>query len=168
MDTSPKTRMHFAIVSIVAIGLLCACGSPAAMPTPPAEPSEPPQTTTPPNEPSNTPDRVDVVCFHRPQRCPTCLCFEERIRYVISTCFQKELNSGELTFQVCNLGDAKNADIAKKYGAVGPQLFVNTTSDGTDHIRDIQKIWSWNCRSNKQSFDQKVKSIIEKSLKGES
>ncbi len=167
MNISLKTKIYLTLLVISVIGLLCACGSPAAVPTPPSEPSEPPQTTTPSNEPSNPSDRVDVVYFHRPQRCPTCLCFEERIRYVVSTYFQKELNSGKQTFGVYNIGDSKNADIVKKYGAVGSQLFINTVKDGTDHITDIQKIWSWGCRSNKAGFDQQVKSVIEQSLKGE-
>jgi hypothetical protein len=110
---------------------------------------------------------VDVVYFHRPQRCPTCLCFEERIRYVVSTYFQNELDSGQMTFGVYNIGDSKNTDIVKKYGAVGSQLFINTVKDGTDHIGDIQDIWSWSCRTNKAGFDQQVKSVIDQSLKGE-
>jgi hypothetical protein len=158
--------------------LLCACASPALPPTsPPDEPATPSEiTTTPLDEPSTSQtqdesldllDRVDVVYFHRPQRCPTCLCFEERIRYVVSTYFQNELDSGQMTFGVYNIGDSKNADIVKKYGAVGSQLFINTMKDGTDHITDIQDIWSWSCRTNKAGFDQKVKNVIGQSLKGE-
>jgi hypothetical protein len=107
---------------------------------------------------------VDVAYFHRPQRCPTCLCFEERIRYVVSTYFQNKLNNGQLTFGVYDIGDSKNTDIVKKYGAVGSQLFINTVEDGTDHIRDIQDIWSWSCRTNKAGFDQQVKNVIDQSL----
>jgi hypothetical protein len=178
MDISLRAKMHFTIAAILAVGLLCACASPAIPPTSPSD--EPPGaseiTTTPPDEPSNPqtqdeslnlPDRVDVVYFHRPQRCVTCLCFEERIRYVVSTYFQNELDSGQMTFGVYNIGDSKNADIVKKYGAVGSQLFINTVKDGTDHIIDIQDIWSWGCRTNEEGFDQQVKSVIEQSLKGE-
>jgi len=165
MGISFRTKMHFAIVAILAVGLLCACASPAIPPTPPGEPSEPPQVTTPSNEPPNTLDRVDVVYFHRPQRCVTCLCFEELIIYVVNTYFQNELKSGKLTFGVYNVGDSKNAAIVKKYGAYSSQLFINTAKDGTDHITDIQDIWYWRCTSNKQGFDQQVKSIIEQSLK---
>ena len=164
MNISLKARMSFAVAAVLVVGLLCACGSPAVPPIPPAEPSEPPQVTTPSSKPANTLDRVDVVYFHRPQRCPTCLCFEERIVYVVNTYFQDELNSGNLTFGVYNIGDSKNADIVKKYGAYSSQLFINTLKDGTDHITDIQDIWSWSCRSNKAGFDQQVKSAIEQSL----
>jgi len=171
MNISLRAKLQFAIVAIIAVGVLCACTSHAIAPTPPPEeppvPSDETSTSQAQDETLNLVDRVDVVYFHRPQRCPTCLCFEERIIYVVNTYFQSELNSGKLTFQVCNIGDSKNAAIVKKYGAVGSQLFINTVKDGTDHIRDIQDIWSWHCTSNKEGFDQQVKSIIEQSLKGE-
>jgi hypothetical protein len=178
MNISLRAKTHFAIVAMLAVGLFCACASPAIPPT--STPDEPPGqseiTTTPSDEPStsqtqdetlNLVDRVDVVYFHRPQRCPTCLCFEERIRYVANTYFQNELDSGKLTFGVYNIGDSKNTDIVKKYGAVGSQLFINIVKDGTDHITDIQDIWSWSCRSNKEGFDQQVRNVIEQSLNGE-
>jgi len=177
MRLSLRARMYFTIVTILAVGLLYACASPAIPPASPEEASVPPtttpslpkpsnpiQTTTPPDEPSTVPDRVDVIYFHRPQRCVTCLCFEERIRYVVSTYFQNELNSGKMTFGVYDIGDSKNADLVKKYGAYSSQLLINTVKDGTDHITDIQDIWSWQCTSNKLGFDQQVKSVIKQSL----
>ncbi len=84
----------------------------------------------------------------------------------MKTYFQNELNSGKLTFQVCDIGDKQNAAIVRKYGAIGSHLFINNVSGGTDHIRDIQEIWSWHCPNDKQGFDQKVKDVIEQSLRG--
>ncbi len=171
MEMLFRAKTYLAIGTILVVGLLCACASPAIPPTsppyePPGLPDEQPTSQTQ-DETLNLVDRVDVVYFHRPQRCPTCLCFEERIIYVVKTYFQDELNSGKLTFGVYNIGDSKNAAIVNKYGAVGSQLFINTVRDGVDHIKDIQGIWSWGCRGNKQGFDQQVKSVIEQSLKGE-
>jgi len=134
----------------------------------PATTNTPTPTLTSPTsaeQPSNLPDRVDVVYFHRPQRCVTCLCFEERIRYVVSTYFQNELNSGKMTFGVSNIGDSRNATIVKKYSPISSSLFINTVKDNADNIRNIEAIWSWNCRSKKESFDQQVKGVIEQSLK---
>jgi len=85
----------------------------------------------------------------------------------MSTYFQKELDSGRMTFGVYNIGDSKNADIVKKYNAVGSQLFINIVEGDTDHIYDIQAIWDWNCRGNKLAFDQRVKAVIEQSLGSE-
>ena len=178
MYISPRAKACFIIVAFLVVGLFLACASPAPTPTvPPAEAATPSETTTTPSEnlsisltQDESPDlvdRVDVVYFHRPQRCVTCLCFEDRIRYVVSAYFQNELNSGRMTFGVYDIGDRKNAAIASKYGAVGSQLFINTVKDGKDNIKDIQDIWSWSCRTNKAGFDQKVKNVIEQSLKGE-
>ena len=169
MNISLRAKTHFAIVTMLAVGLLCACASPAIPPTSPPDespgPSDEQPTTQTQDETLNLVDRVDVVYFHRPQRCPTCLCFEERIRYVVSTYFQNELDSGQMTFGVYDIGDRKNAAIVSKYGAVGSQLFINTVKDGTDNIKDVQDIWSWHCTSNKRDFDQKVKNVIDQSLK---
>ena len=111
--------------------------------------------------------KVDVLYFHRPRRCTKCLCFEERVSHVVNEYFQNEIDSGQLTFQILNLGDEKNAALVKKYGAVGSQLFINTIVDGVEHIRDIQEIWSWDCTSNTDRFNEEVKNAIELSLKGE-
>lgn len=167
-----KAKMYFPLVIIIlAVGLLCACGNPSPAVTPPTEePSAPPAVTPPPEQPSGlsetttAPDRVDVVYFHRPRRCVTCLCFEERLRHVVRTYFQDEVDSGKLTLEVLNLGDKENAATVNKYGAFGPQLFINTVRDGADHIRNIEEIWSWGCRSDKEGFDHAVKNLIEQSL----
>ena len=157
--------------------LLFACSNSTAQPASlPVNSSALPGVTTSPSDNSSTqtpgglpglPERVDVLYFHGAQRCPTCLCFEERVRYVVSTYFQPELDSGKMTFGVYDISDSQNADLVKKYGAVSSQLFINTVKDGTDNIKDIQDIWSWNCRSDKAGFDRQVKNLIQQSLNGE-
>lgn len=115
---------------------------------------------------SPLPNRVDVIYFHMNQRCPTCLCFEERVNHVMETDFNEALSSGTLTYQVLNAQQEQNADIARKYGVVGSQLFINTVVNGKDSIKDIQDIWNWNCRGDAPIFDRKVKNAIENSVKG--
>jgi len=112
------------------------------------------------------PNRVDVIYFHVNQRCPTCLCFEKQVNHVIDAYFSDDITSGKLTYRVLNAQQEQNADIARKYGAVGSQLFINKVVDGRDNIKDIQDIWNWNCRYNTPVFDRNVRSVIEESLKG--
>jgi len=114
---------------------------------------------------SSPPSRVDVIYFHVNQRCVTCLCFEEHINYVIDTYFQDAVESGKLTYRVLNIQKTENADIARKYKAVGSQLFINVVIKGVDNIEDIQSIWSWKCPSDPKQFERKVRMIIEQSLK---
>jgi hypothetical protein len=83
----------------------------------------------------------------------------------VSTYFQSELNNGKLTFGVYDIGDSKNATLVTKYLPISSSLYINTVKDGTENIRNVEEIWSWNCRGEKESFDQKVKGIIEQSLK---
>lgn len=116
--------------------------------------------------PSLPANRVDVIYFHVNQRCVTCLCFEDHINNVIEKYFQDAIASGKLTYRVLNAQTPQNTEIAKEYGAVGSQLFINTITDGKDHIEDIDTIWYWNCRNNPQGFELKVKNAIELRLKG--
>jgi len=169
MNILTKTKMGLFLIVIPVIGLLCTCAgpAPASEPPPPGESSGSSTVTPPTEEPLGPPDRVDVVYFHRPQRCKTCICFEERISYVVNTYFQEELASGKLTFEILNLGDEENALIASKYCAISSQLFINTVSEGVDHIEDIQEIWDWGCTKNEEGFDEAVRTTIEQSLNGE-
>ena len=135
--------------------------------SPPADnPSAAPVSTPPPQSPSSS-LKTEVVYFHLTQRCVTCLCFESRIKWVIDTYCKDAISDGKMTFIILNAQEKQNAAIARKYGAVGSQLFINTIIDGVDHIEDIQEIWNWNCRNDPDGFNQKVQSAIDQSLKGQ-
>ena len=127
----------------------------------------PPQEQAPVGEPSVYPVRVDLLYFHRPQRCTKCLCFERRVSYVVNEYFQDEIHSGQLTSQILNIGDKENYALVQKYGVVGSQLFINTIINGEEHIKDIQEIWSWECISNTDRFDREIKNTIELGLEGQ-
>jgi hypothetical protein len=118
------------------------------------------------NVSSGTADRVDVVYFHRTQRCSTCIYAEEGTRYTLETYFADELASGKVTFQSINVQDEANADIVEKYNnASYLTLCINTARDGTDHIEVVTDIWL--VIGNDEAFVEIVKSKIEKSLGGE-
>jgi hypothetical protein len=110
-------------------------------------------------------DRVDVVYFHRTQRCHTCIHAEELTRYTVETYFNDELASRKLTFQSIDVQDSKNAAIVNKFGAYGSQLFINTIRDGTDHIEEATDLYP--LINNDQAFVTALKTKIEKSLSGE-
>jgi len=84
---------------------------------------------------------------------------------VIETYFNDAIKNGQLTYEVLNAQEPRNASFVKKYKAVGSQLFLNTVVDGFDNIDDIQDIWNWECRTNQHGFDLKVKNAIEQRLK---
>jgi len=107
-------------------------------------------------------DRVEVVYFHRTQRCSTCRYGEAGIRYTVETYFKDELASGRVTFQVINVEDEENAAIVNKYGASYLTLLINTIRNGTEHIEEIDEIWYY--IGDNEAFIKTVKSKIEISL----
>jgi hypothetical protein len=85
---------------------------------------------------------------------------------VVSNYFQSEISSGKLTVGIYDTGDPKNAELVKKYNAVGPQLFITTVTNGVEKTKDIQEIWSWSCLTDKTKFDANLKTTIETNLQG--
>jgi hypothetical protein len=150
----------------------CSGAAPSAIP-PVSQPASPPAAAIPvqppvptaPVDPVKSTNRVDVIYFHTPQRCASCICFQEHVTSVINTYFKNELANGKLTFQVINTTDQSKAAVTKQYKAMGTQLFINTIRAGVDEIADIQDIWSWKCLTDVKGFETKVKSLIEVKLK---
>ena len=149
--TEVKIWSLFLLVVLVA-GMLCACGSPA------------PEVPSTSDISSVRADRVEVVYFHRAQRCSGCIYAEAGIRYTVETYFEDEVASGQVTFQALNVEHKENATIVKKYAAFGSSLFINTIRDGTGHIEEVRDIWF--VLDNDEAFVEVVKSKIEGSLKG--
>jgi hypothetical protein len=156
----------FIIPFILPFLLLAGC---ASMPsTPAAEPaSKPAEGQVVPVSITVEPGlKLEVVYFHAPFRCATCLCWEEQITYVINTYFASYLINGTMTYQVLDLGDYNNNDMARKYGTSSSQLFINRIVDGKDNIKYIQDLYQWQCLTSKTAFDNAVKEVIQKSLEG--
>jgi len=153
---SKVTKILWIACSIIVVGLavwlILAYG--ASPPTPPTS-----------NNSSGPADRVDVVYFHRTQRCYSCTYMEDAARYTVETYFADELASGKVTFQVFNVEEEQNADIVEKYQASYLSLYINTVKDGTDHIELVTDLYT--LIGNDEAFVEALKSKIEKSITGE-
>lgn len=153
---SKRTKILWIVIPIVLIGLaiwlVLAYG---------------PSPTTPPvsNNSTGPADRVDVVYFHRTQRCYSCTYMEDAARYTVETYFADELASGKVTFQVFNVEEEQNADIVEKYQASYLSLYINTVKDETDHIELVTDLYT--LIGNDEAFVETLKSKIEKTLTGE-
>ena len=162
-ENSPKskrTKILWIVSPIVLIGLIVwlvlAYGASPA--TPPAPNNSTGNSTSPA-------DRVDVVYFHRTQRCYSCTYMEDAARYTVETYFADQLASGKVAFQVFNVEDEQNADVVEKYQSSYLSLYINTVKDGTDHIELVTDLYT--LIGNDEAFVETLKSEIEKSLTGE-
>ena len=157
---SKRTRILWIVSPIVLIGLIVwlvlAYGASPA--TPPAPNNSTGNSTSPA-------DRVDVVYFHRTQRCYSCTYMEDAARHTVETYFADEIASGKVTFQVFNVEDDQNADVVEKYQSSYLSLYINTVRDGTDHIELVTDLYT--LIGNDEAFAETLKSKIQKSLTGE-
>lgn len=120
--------------------ILCSCSSPAPQATPSPTPTNT-QVTPTPQLSTNGTNVVEVVYFHRTQRCYSCRYAGDTTKYAVETYFAQELGNGKLVFKTLNLQEPANAAIVKKYGAYTSSLFINEIIDGTDHIKAVTDIW---------------------------
>ncbi len=115
-----------------------------------------------PPSPSSKTGWVEVVYFHREQRCNSCTYAENQTRYTLETYFSDELASGVMVFKIINLQDEANAEMVEKYGAHSSSLFITGIKDGIESIQGISGIWTKIDRD--EAFTEEVKSSIEESL----
>jgi len=152
MTMPVKVKICSSLLLIILVaGMLCTCGNPA---------SKVPSTS---DTSSALTDRVEVIYFHRTQRCYSCRYAEAGVRYTMETYFEDELAGGEVTFKALNVEDKENASIVQKYGAFTSSLFINTIKDGTDHIEEATDVYF--LIDNDEAFVEAVKGKIESSLK---
>lgn len=86
-------------------------------------------------------DRIEVVYFHRTERCDSCQWAGQMSRKTVESYFATELASGRVTFQEVDVQKPENRVLALKFKASGSQLFVNYVSDGKDQIVEAQQAY---------------------------
>jgi hypothetical protein len=105
---------------------------------------------------------VEVVYFHNTIRCSSCIWKEDGIIWTIDTYFADEVANGKLVFMSIDWQDSNNSAIVNKYGAFGPQLFMNKVVNGEEQIEEITEAYFY--VGNDQAFADAVKAAIEERL----
>jgi len=129
------------------------------LPTAPAIPNVPNVTSAPTEsdnptspeiiEPQLTPEpqgevsQVNIVYFHRTNRCHSCQYSEAQTRATLDTYFADELASGKITFVSVDVQDESNAAIIEKYGSYGPQLFISVLKGDSESYTEVQEFWDF-------------------------
>jgi hypothetical protein len=105
---------------------------------------------------------VEVVYFHRAQRCSGCIHAQDMTEYTLNTYFADKLENGEIVFVALNLQDANNSAMVQKFGAYTSSLFLNDVEGGADNISEVTDIWFvlW----DDEEFVDTVKTAIEERL----
>lgn len=143
-----------ACMLLFTIGLVSACKVPSS--------GTNGQSTVMPTVTTSAQDVVEVVYFHRAQRCSGCIHAQDMTEYTLDTYFAEEIESGEIVFMAINLQDASNSAMVQKFGAYTSSLFLNDVKGGIDSIEeltDVYLVW-W----DDEGFVDTVKTAIEECL----
>jgi hypothetical protein len=165
MNISFKAKIYLSLLTILAVGLVCSCANPTPSTLPLDDPSEQPNVSQVPNEPSNAPDRVDVVYFHQKNPCHCMAVVGDYIQETVFLNFGAESASGKLTFKMIVSDDKANADMVKKYNTNLFQLFITEVRGEIEKTYPVDEIWG--LTGDPDKLKEFVKTTIEKSLKGE-
>ncbi|MHB1134194.1 MAG: nitrophenyl compound nitroreductase subunit ArsF family protein [Chloroflexota bacterium] len=88
-------------------------------------------------------ERIDVVYFHRTERCVSCQWAGDITRKTVETYFKADLASGRLTFREVDVQQKTNAALASKYRAGGSALYLNYVKNGVDNIRQASDTYPY-------------------------
>jgi len=108
-------------------------------------------------------NKIEVIDFHSTHRCITCKAIESNTKLVLETNFEKELKDGVISFQVINVDDEKNYNLAEKFQATGTALFLNVITNGEENQIDLTQ-FGFKYGKNTEGFTKRLKSRIEKQL----
>ena len=88
-------------------------------------------------------ERIDVVYFHRTERCASCQWAGAMTRKTVETYFKDELATGRVTFCEVDVQQKENAALAYQYHATGSSLFLNYVKGGVDNIRQASDTYPY-------------------------
>ena len=177
MKNGFKSRLVAVCITTVALlsFSVLGCVTPA-IPEAAPEPNSPPVTPLPTETENTAPQdteetaqptdsiRVNIVYFHRTNRCHSCQYAEAQTIDTLKNHFADEINNGIITFISVDVQDAQNSAIIEKYGAYASQLFITTVSGDTEHTEEV--IEFWNFIDNDEGFSLLIISKLTDALKG--
>lgn len=108
--------------------------------------------------------KIEVLDFHSTHRCMTCNAIEANTKYTLDTYFMKELKEDKISFQVINVDEKENENIAEKFGAAGTALFLNVIKNGKETQIDLTEFAFMN-GNDRETFSKELKAKIDSELK---
>ena len=76
--------------------------------------------------------KIEVLDFHSTHRCMTCNAIETNTKFTLDTYFSDEMKADKITFQVINVDEKENEEIAEKFEASGTALILNVIKNGKE------------------------------------
>jgi len=111
------------------------------------------------------PVKVDVVYFHAPNRCPTCVATEKNTQQFLAKHFKAEMGKGQVSFQSLDLKAEENGKLVEKYEIVFPTLLILKKQGGKEIKTDFSTTAFQYAYAEPKKYEALLKSEIIKNLK---
>jgi len=108
--------------------------------------------------------KIEILDFHSTHRCMTCNAIEANTKYTLNKYFSKELNEDKITFQVINVDEKENENIAQKFEASGTSLFLNVIKNGKETQINLTD-FAFMKGNDQEAFSKELKTKIDTELK---
>jgi hypothetical protein len=106
------------------------------------------------------PDRVELLYFHRTERCQSCNNAEQYIRDTLDNYYADEIQSGLLSLQ--SIDYQIDRAMAEKYNVKVQGLKIATTRGGQVSIKDVPEVWTY--VRDRDAFMGFMESVLDKEL----
>jgi hypothetical protein len=110
-------------------------------------------------------DRLEVYAFHGVRQCETCKHMKAYSKATLEKHFNAELKSGAIVYQVIDVDDEKNAELAEKFEATGTALMINRVQNGKENIEDWSDFAFEYAPGEQNEYEIEFKKMIEEKLK---
>lgn len=110
-------------------------------------------------------DCVEVLYFHRKQRCATCNAIEAETKAAIAERFAAEREKGELLLRVIDISQKENEPLVEKYEITWSSLLIIRHSEGKEHVENLTEFAFSHARRTPDQFRARLTESISEQLR---
>ena len=110
-------------------------------------------------------DALMVYAFHGTRQCETCKHMKTYTKSTLDKYFKSELKSGAIVYQIIDVDDEANYELAEKFEATGTALMIDKVQNGKDNIEDWSDFAFEFANGEQSAYEMELKKMIEDQLK---
>lgn len=109
-------------------------------------------------------NKIEVIYFHAPNRCPSCVANETQTKQVIEKHFKNEIREGQVSFISLDLKEIKNEALVEKYEIVFPTLLILKKQGSNEVKTDYTNTAFDNAFNEPEKYEKLLQAEILKQL----
>ncbi len=107
---------------------------------------------------------LKIYAFHGTRQCETCKHMKSYTKSTLDKYFKDELKSGAIVYQVVDVDDESNFELAEKFEATGTALMIDKVENGKDQITDWSNFAFEFANGDQIAFENELKRMIQEQL----